>query len=505
MGWPRLGSPAVADGAKRAATGYPPRVPLSDGLLIVSAAVHAAASVFHALLHRATHRAEHRAFARFAATLCVYILANAITLERPDTPWALAAATLVWTAGGLAATALVELIVSLTAPPQPTTRQLWLLYGVNFALALTTVGSSLLLDPDPERALRHFPEHPIAAALMALHSAMVFSMLAWAVARLARAARARRELRLVMLGIAASVVVSALDEVVRWVTGSRPHLSEHAGILPVVVTTMALADRQVRFASDLAQKGRDLAQAHTLLAEAQDQRGRQEPLAALGELSAVVAHEVRNPLAIVKNAVSSLRRPALSPEDRATLLEIVGEEAGRLSRLVRDLLAFARPRAAAESEVVISALVHRAVRDATRSTAELVSRIEVELEGPTRLLGDPELLRLALANLVENALHATEDGGKVRILTRESKLGDDDAIALIVEDDGPGMSPEVAQKARDPFFTTRATGTGLGLAIVERVMRSHAGDMSICTESGRGSRVILTVPLTVPNTAMVSS
>jgi signal transduction histidine kinase len=465
--------------------------------LLVSAALHAAAAVFHALLHRATRRPEHRAFARFAGSLCVYIVANAVTLAYPETSSALIAAAFVWLGGGLAATALVELIVALTAPSPPT-KELWALYGVNVLLALTTISSSLILDPHPEQALRHFPEQPIAAGLMAFHSVVAFSMLAWALVRLARAARGRRDLRLLMLGIGTSVLVSALDEVVRWVTGSRPHLSEHAGILPVVVMTMALAGRQVRFASDLAQKGRDLAQAQALLAETQDQRGRQEPLAALGELSAVVAHEVRNPLAIVKNAVSSLRRPALAPEDRATLLEIVGEEAGRLSRLVRDLLAFARPRAAAESEVVISTLVHRAVRDATRSTAELISRIEVELEGPTQLLGDPELLRLALANLVENALHATEEGGKVRILTRVTKLGQDDAVALIVEDDGPGMSPEVAQKARDPFFTTRATGTGLGLAIVERVMRSHAGDLAISTESGRGSRVILTVPLAVP-------
>jgi len=480
-------------------------VPLSDGLLLVSAALHAAAAVFHALLHRATRRPEHRAFARFAGTLCGYIVANAITLQHPETPAGLVAAIVVWVAGGLAAMALVELIVALTSVSYPPARPLWLLYGINLALALATISSSLLLGSDPERALQHFPEQPIAAAFMGFYSAAVFSVLAWALVRLARAALRRRELRLVLLGIGASVVVSALDELVRWVTGSRLHVSEHAGILPVVVMTMALAGRQVRFASDLALKGRALEQAHAMLAEAQDQRGRQEPLAALGELSAVVAHEVRNPLAIVKNAVSSLRRPALPPEDRATLLTIVGEEAGRLSRLVRDLLAFARPRAAAESEVVISTLVHRAVRDATRSTAELLSRVEVDFDGPDQLLGDPELLRLALANLVENALHATEDGGRVRILTRGSTLGQADAVALIVEDDGPGMSPEVAQKARDPFFTTRATGTGLGLAIVERVMRSHAGDLAICTESGHGSRVILTVPLSVSRAHAVST
>lgn len=469
-----------------------PPVQLADGLLLVSAALHGAASVFHVVLYQGTRRPEHRAFARFAGSVCVYILANAVLAARAGEPIALVAATVLWFVGSLAIGALRELSSALVDPiPKAPNR----VYALGLALSASTVFGSLALDPDPEAALAGHPTQPIAWALMAVHSTVAFLILASAVLELARGAVHKPELRGLLLGLGAAVSLGLLDELLRWVTGARPHLSEHAGALTVAASTLALADRQVRFASELDQKSRDLGEAHSQLAHAQQLRGRKEPLAALGELSAVVAHEVRNPLAIVKNAVSSLRRPALAPEDRETLLEIIGEEAGRLSRLVRDLLAFARPRAARESAIQVSALVHRAVRDATRGAAELVARIEVQIEGSTTLVGDPELLRLALSNLVENALHATAEGGKVRILARDAMLAGQPSVLLAVEDEGQGMSEDVALKARDPFFTTRATGTGLGLAIVERVMRSHGGILTIESAIGEGSTVSMTIPL----------
>jgi signal transduction histidine kinase len=470
-------------------------VRLTDGLLLVSASLHGAAGLFHAQLFRATRLPEHRAFARFAASLCGYILANAVAVAG-DGRFELLAGVCIWALGSVAVVALAEMACALVGPP-PTVLLPRRLYGAGAVLTSLTVGSVLVFDRDPAAALAGHPAHPVAFAAMAVQSLSTFALLGWSVARLARGSRQRRELRGIVLGFGAAVLIGAFDEVLRWATGARAHLSEHAGLLTVIASTLALADRQVRVASDLSEKSRDLEEAHSLLAQAQHRRGRQEPLAALGELSAVVAHEVRNPLAIVKNAVSSLRRPVLPPEDRETLLEIIGEEAGRLSRLVRDLLAFARPRAATESSIDVRGLVHRAVRDATRGEPSLVSRIEVEVAGSAAVVGDPELLRLALANVVENALHATEAGGKVHVTARDLPA-DDGAVELAVRDEGHGMPVSVARKARDPFFTTRATGTGLGLAIVERVMRSHGGHLSIESEVGRGSTVALVLPQGAP-------
>lgn len=463
---------------------------LSDGLLLVSASLHGAAALFHAQLFRGTRLVEHRAFARFTGSLCGYILANAAA-GADDGRFALVAGICVWVLGSLAVVALAEMAWALVGPPPR-----WLtsahLYAAVGVLTCTTIGSALLFEARPAAALDGHPEHPVALVAMAVHSGLTFLLMGWAVWRLARGSRQRPELRGIVVGFGAAVLVGGIDELLRWTQGVRPHLSEHAGVLTVVASTLALADRQVRVASDLSEKSRHLEEAHAALAQAQTRRGRQEPLAALGELSAVVAHEVRNPLAIVKNAVSSLRRQ-LEPEDRETLLQIIGEEAGRLSRLVRDLLAFARPRAAAETAIEVSTLVHRAVRDATRGEAALIRRVRVEITGTTALVGDPELLRLALANVVENALHATEGGGTVEIRSRDVP-GGARAVELAVRDDGHGMPGSVAEKARDPFFTTRPTGTGLGLAIVERVMKSHGGQLSIESEVGRGSTVALRLP-----------
>lgn len=477
----------------RGGVSYPAPVLLGDGLLLVSAALHGAAAVFHALLYRETRRPEHRAFARFTSSLCLYILMNALGSARSGTPLAIFANASLWIFGSIAVAALSELSVALVTSE---TRTWTATYAGLVTLSLAMIAVVFSTEPNAEASLSGHATQPLALGLMALTSGTAFWLLGRAVYRIAKGSVERRELRGIVLGLTLAVVLGAIDEILRWVTGHRPHISEHAGVFTLVGSTIALADRQVRFASELEEKSVKLEDAHALLARAQHQRGRQEPMAALGELSAVVAHEVRNPLAIVKNAVSSLRRPALAPADRVTLLEIIGEEAGRLNRLVRDLLAFARPRAATESAVQISTLVHRAVRDATRGSAELISRIEVELEGATSLVGDPELLRLALANLVENALHATAEGGKVRVLCRDAMHAGEPSVLLAVHDDGAGMSPDVAVKARDPFFTTRATGTGLGLAIVERVMRSHQGRLSIESEVGRGSKVSLTLPLT---------
>jgi signal transduction histidine kinase len=206
----------------------------------------------------------------------------------------------------------------------------------------------------------------------------------------------------------------------------------------------------------------------------------------------VVAHEVRNPLAVIKNAVSSLRRPLLPQADRATLLAIVSEEASRLSRLVRDLLAFARPRAPAESNIELRGLLDRAVRDATKGDAALLARIDVELLGECTIQGDPELLRLAIANVVENALQSGDSDTRVSITVRDQR--DASGIELTVADQGRGMAPEVRKKARDPFFTTRPTGTGLGLAIADRVIKSHAGQLEIESARGEGCSVRMRLP-----------
>ncbi|MCA9601814.1 MAG: histidine kinase, partial [Myxococcales bacterium] len=221
-----------------------------------------------------------------------------------------------------------------------------------------------------------------------------------------------------------------------------------------------------------------------------------EQLAAVGELSAVIAHEVRNPLATIKNAVAGLRRSELRPEDGETLLEILDEETDRLNRLVDDLLAYAKPISPETSAVDLPQLVGHAVELAAAGNRD-ISHVEIELDlgqpcDPVE--GDQALLRHALINIVDNALQAMPNGGTLTVSCRNATADGRPHVAVDFHDTGEGMDTLVRSRARDPFFTTRHGGTGLGLAIVDRVARAHGGRVEIESRHGQGTTVSLVIP-----------
>jgi signal transduction histidine kinase len=210
----------------------------------------------------------------------------------------------------------------------------------------------------------------------------------------------------------------------------------------------------------------------------------------------VIAHEVRNPLAIIKNAVSGLRRANLKPSDQETLLGILDEETDKLNRLMHDLLAYARPVVPKGRSLSVSDLVRRSVERARSSSvhADLID-VVLELEGASNEIhGDPELLRHALVNVVDNAMQAMTGGGRLTVHAKDASIAGHPAVALSFSDTGEGMDTIVREKARDPFFTTRPSGTGLGLAIVERVVSNHGGRVEIESRHGEGTTVTLTLP-----------
>lgn len=272
-------------------------------------------------------------------------------------------------------------------------------------------------------------------------------------------------------------------------------LVDHGFMLLVVVVSSALLDRFVRASAELGERTAELGRSYEELRETQRRVVEQEQLAAVGELSAVIAHEIRNPLAIIKNSVSGLRRSALRTEDRDTLLGILDEETTRLNRLMHDLLAYARPVVPRAREVSVAELVRRSV-DRAMSGVPQADRVAVQwdLDGPGQVHGDPELLRHAFVNLVENALQAMPEGGTLTLRTRRTSCRGAEAVAIEIADTGEGMDTIVRAKARDPFFTTRPAGTGLGLAIVERVIRNHGGEVTIESRHGQGTTVRVVLP-----------
>ncbi len=219
-------------------------------------------------------------------------------------------------------------------------------------------------------------------------------------------------------------------------------------------------------------------------------------LAAVGELAAAIAHEVRNPLAVIVNAVAGLRRAQGREEDRTILLNIVDEEAARLNRLVTDLLRFARPISVKRSPVSLVDLANRS-RSQADDNHEVIVTIGEDPELQTVWV-DASLLRLVFDNLVQNACQSMRGGGRVDIVVSRGVLPSGPAVAIAIKDHGHGMEAEVRERALDPFFTTRPSGTGLGLPIVQRIVEAHGGQITIESEEGAGTSVTLLLPMGPP-------
>ncbi len=217
-------------------------------------------------------------------------------------------------------------------------------------------------------------------------------------------------------------------------------------------------------------------------------------LAKLGEMAAVIAHEVRNPLAGVRAAIQVVggRFPASSP-DSSIMREIVSR-IDSLDNLINDLLLFARPPQPRLASVDLASLVGLTAELACRDP--LIVGVRVEITGAAPLIrADPGLLTIVFQNLLLNAAQAMQGSGTVRV-----SLGTaDDGMARVeFNDTGPGIPPEVRDKVFTAFFTTKARGSGLGLATARRLVEAHQGQIAIDVAAGEGTTVVVRLPIEPP-------
>jgi two-component system sensor histidine kinase HydH len=226
------------------------------------------------------------------------------------------------------------------------------------------------------------------------------------------------------------------------------------------------------------------------LAQARERLVQEEKLAAVGRLSAAIAHEIRNPVAMISSSLATALRSSLSADEREVMFDIAGKEADRLERLTKDFLAYARPRAPqCEPSDVMDTLAY--VADVCRAHA-LRRQVEVQVEGPEQAIAlmDSPQVQQALLNMAMNAVEASATGSAVLLRATNT----DEFVRVDLENGNGPIAENVVPSIFEPFFTTKPSGTGLGLAIAHNIARSHAGSVQLTTNTAEQIRFTLTLP-----------
>jgi signal transduction histidine kinase len=228
------------------------------------------------------------------------------------------------------------------------------------------------------------------------------------------------------------------------------------------------------------------------LEQAEETLRRKDRLAALGEMAAGLAHEIRNPLGVISSSAqlieSQLEQP---PGSQKELLSVIREETARLNDLVSNFLRFGRPGEPRREPHHLDALVQRAV-DHLQNIAEQ-RQIALNFAPPQRpvvIAVDADMIQQLLLNLLLNAIEASSANSQVTIETHVTPH----QAEIVISDHGCGIEPEILPTIFNPFVTTKDTGTGLGLATAHNIVQSHGGDILVTSQPGKGSRFTIQLP-----------
>lgn len=308
-------------------------------------------------------------------------------------------------------------------------------------------------------------------------------------------------------GLVAGVLVGLFDLTLLFVLGVDMRLANR--VVTIEVSLFFMANYAVLgFAIGKLIEARARARADARTIEVQlhalevSQRAalQNEKLAAIGRLAAGIAHEVRNPLGVIR-ASASMVQEHFAPDDEAyRACEFVREEIDRLNGLITSLLTFARPADLRLQPVVIEQMIDRALQ----LTAEELRRRSITVaRDSNRALpeatADPDLIAQVIFGLILNAAEAIGERGNISIRL----TSDHDEVYVEVADTGPGISPIDTERVFEPFFTTKSSGTGLGLAMAARIVRAHGGLIEVVPgrgagENGTGACFRVRLPLAGP-------
>ena len=268
--------------------------------------------------------------------------------------------------------------------------------------------------------------------------------------------------------------------------------------LPVVgYLTHTLAEANREEARKYQTAAEQLAVANKSLQEAEAAVRRSERLAALGQLTAGLAHELRNPMGTIRASAEMLTKNLAGENE--LLREMAGfvmTEVDRANSLITRFLEFARPIPLRLARTELSAAIDRAVTQLGQQQVAVYKNYSPDIP-PFQF--DSELMERVFHNLLLNAIQATQPGGAVTVKTRMVDM----LVEISVIDRGSGIKPEQMESIFNPFFTTKPDGVGLGLAIVSKIVDEHGGSISVSSEAGKGSLFRVLLPLSVPSRVFV--
>lgn len=276
-------------------------------------------------------------------------------------------------------------------------------------------------------------------------------------------------------------------------------ISQVAGHLDTLLDQVQERDRQLRDWAErlerkVAERTRDLQEANRQLELTTEQLVMSEKLAAVGEITASVAHEINNPIAVIQGNLEVARAMLAEEADKVhTEFSLIDDQVYRISAIVSKLLQFAKPEEYSDASNILAA--GDVVRDClvlTRHQTE-VSGIEIvtDLQGEANVRMARTELQQVLVNLILNAVQAMPQGGVLTVRVADMQ----DSVTISVEDTGHGIAPEAQKRIFDPFFTTKqAEGTGLGLSISQRLVTRAGGTLEVHSIEGQGSHFIVTLP-----------
>ena len=280
-----------------------------------------------------------------------------------------------------------------------------------------------------------------------------------------------------------------------FVTG-QPISEADVQLVTALANHAALAIDSTRTYEELRHRVEELDRAYRQLEAAQEEIVRTEKLSTIGEVTAIVAHEIRNPLATIGGFAHGISR---QPDDKSRIqrnARIITEEVERLEQILQNLLDFTKP---AKPDMVLHNVepIIKRIADMIREDAQAGGvELEVELQEdlPEVYLDEKQLYQVII-NLVKNALEAMPNGGRLLIGARRTA----DNLELYISDTGAGISEEHREQIFDTFFTTKRTGTGLGLSLTRKIVQEHGGELYVTSQPGEGTTFVIILPIAIEN------